>query len=193
MNGERFDTRTRSLSRSASRRSVLGAMAGIGAVGAGMAVVGTASAARAEKVTICHRTGNGGWNAITVSKNAQKAHLNHGDYLPGDEVPDGDGATFGDDCSIVEAPDEGPTPTRYSSPELSFGPNGWGGWSCPAGTEAVGGGYLPDDATVQQSHIAKPGEVYPHYTFGPNESGWVVQNDNDQETITVYVDCVTTT
>lgn len=34
-----------------------------------------------EKVTICHREGNGGSHAITVSVNAVPAHLAHGDKL----------------------------------------------------------------------------------------------------------------
>ncbi len=55
---------------------------------------------------------------------------------------------------------------------------------------AVGGSYEPADATVLAAEVAAPGSVYPHYTFGPDESGFVVQNDNDQETITVCVECV---
>jgi hypothetical protein len=82
---------------------------------------------------------------------------------------------------------------RHESPPLEFGPNGWGGWSCPAGTTVIAGGYLPATATVAFSGPAKPGEpmypVYPHYTFGEDETGWVVQNDNDTETITVVVIC----
>jgi hypothetical protein len=31
--------------------------------------------------------------------------------------------------------------------------------------------------------------VYPHYTFTPPETGWVVQNNNDSETITIFVIC----
>lgn len=82
---------------------------------------------------------------------------------------------------------------RYESPLMAFGPNGWGGWSCPAGTTVVGGGYEPSTATVAFSAAAKPGEpmypVYPHHTFAAGETGWVVQNDNDTETIRVFVIC----
>ena len=82
---------------------------------------------------------------------------------------------------------------RYESPPMVFGPNGWGGWSCPAGTTVIAGGYEPSAATVAFSGPAKPGEAmyptYPHYTFAAGETGWVVQNDNDQETITVFVIC----
>jgi len=82
---------------------------------------------------------------------------------------------------------------RVESPELAFGPNGWGGWSCPVDTHVVGGGYEPGTATVQFSGPAKAGEplypVYPHYTYIPPETGWVVQNDNDGESITVFALC----
>jgi len=83
--------------------------------------------------------------------------------------------------------------TRYVSPPMVFGPTGWGGWSCPAGTTLIDGGYEPSTATVAFSAAAKPGEAmypaYPHYVFGSGETGWVVQNDNDTETITVFVVC----
>lgn len=37
-----------------------------------------------EKVTLCHRTGNGSSHQITVSVNAMPAHLRHGDVMPDD-------------------------------------------------------------------------------------------------------------
>ena len=37
-----------------------------------------------EKVTLCHRTGNGSFHQITVSVHAMPAHLRHGDVLPDD-------------------------------------------------------------------------------------------------------------
>jgi hypothetical protein len=40
-----------------------------------------------QKVTVCHRTGNGSSHQITVSVNAMPAHLRHGDVLP-DEYGD---------------------------------------------------------------------------------------------------------
>jgi hypothetical protein len=87
-------------------------------------------------------------------------------------------------------------PERITSPVLHYGPTGWGGWSCPAGTHVVGGGYLPGTASVQISEAAQPGSisglypVYPHYTYTPPETGWVVQNDDDSEDITIFVDCL---
>jgi hypothetical protein len=82
---------------------------------------------------------------------------------------------------------------RYESPLLEFGPNGWGGWSCPAGTTVIGGGYEPATADVLFSAAARPGAamypVYPHHTFASGETGWVVQNDDDTESIRVFVIC----
>jgi hypothetical protein len=83
----------------------------------------------------------------------------------------------------------GPTTSRVCSPELVFGPLGWGGWSCPAGTTAVGGEVLPAGAIVQSQQVAGPNSVWPHYTFGPTESGYVVQNSNTGQTLTVCVFC----
>lgn len=34
------------------------------------------------KTTVCHLTGNGGYQAITISNNALPAHYRHGDVLP---------------------------------------------------------------------------------------------------------------
>ena len=140
--------------------------------------------AKKEKVSICHRTGNGSFVLIRVGKPAKKAHLRHGDVLPNAQ-----GA-----CP-APPPVE---PTRFSSgPTLDFGPNGWAGWSCPTGMKAVGGGSDLADFTAQG--IAEPGAtiggstypVFPHYTFAAGETGFVVQNDNDTEVDrTVFVDCV---
>ncbi|TAL08322.1 MAG: hypothetical protein EPO00_07400 [Chloroflexota bacterium] len=41
----------------------------------------------ADKVSVCHRTGNGSYHEINISGNALPAHLRHGDVLP-DEYGD---------------------------------------------------------------------------------------------------------
>jgi hypothetical protein len=51
------------------------------------AVTASAVGTPQDKVTICHRTGNGSTHQITVSRNALPAHLRHGDTLP-DEYGD---------------------------------------------------------------------------------------------------------
>ena len=144
------------------------------------------SPAKAGKVNVCHVTGNGTYRLININKNALPAHLDHGDAVPGTLV----GTSFvADDCSLKET-------TRVESGVFNFGPLGWGGWSCPAGTTVVGGGYEPADATVLISEAAKPGSesglypVYPHYTFTPPETGWVVQNSNTSQALTVYAICI---
>ena len=50
----------------------------------------------AEKVKVCHRTGNDSAHVIEISENAVPAHLNHGDSL---DVPEG--AEHGDFCEIT--------------------------------------------------------------------------------------------
>src|SRR3954453_812642 len=115
--------------------------------------------AKPHKVTICHRTGEASYVRIRISNRALKAHLKHGDAYPGATVT---GGTLNSDCTVVPPPP--PEPTRYTSSTLNFGPNGWGGWSCPTGMKAVGGGTTLTTVTAQG--IAQPGatiggETYP--------------------------------
>lgn len=85
--------------------------------------------------------------------------------------------------------------TRHWANWLDFSSTGWAGWSCPTGTNVVGGGYIsePAGATVLISQAAKPGvgtyPTYPHYTYTPPEEGWVVQNDKTPSRMRIYVDC----
>ena len=44
----------------------------------------TATTTTGRKVTLCHKTGNGTFRAITVAKSAVAAHLRHGDYVGSD-------------------------------------------------------------------------------------------------------------
>ena len=48
-----------------------------------------------DKINICHATGNGKFNTISISSNALKSHLEHGDYVL--DV-DGDGFTAAGAC-----------------------------------------------------------------------------------------------
>ena len=77
-----------------------------------------------------------------------------------------------------------------SSSPLAFGDGGYGGWSCPVGTAVTGGGFAAIDP-VAVSAPGTPGSVWPHYTFGAAEYGWVVRDDPDGvgNTITVYAVC----
>ena len=65
------------------------------------------SAAPEEKVQICHKTGNGSFHLISVSINAESAHIAHGDGQPGDAVPNMAGFIFGDNCTPTTAPPGG--------------------------------------------------------------------------------------
>ncbi len=72
----------------------------------GLAVpLATALAAPGPKVDVCHLRGNGTYILINISENALPAHLEHGDVLPGEEVPDMSGMVFADDCSMVNVVD----------------------------------------------------------------------------------------
>ena len=58
---------------------------------------------------------------------------------------------------------------------LNFnGAGGWGGWSCPAGKVVLGGGV--ENLLARTSRPAGPNSVWPHYTFGADEYGWVAQD-----------------
>jgi hypothetical protein len=78
----------------------------------------------------------------------------------------------------------------YSSAVLNYGDGGWGGWSCPPGQVIVGGGFEAT-APVAVSAPGTPGSVWPHYTFGANEYGWVVRDapDGVSNTITIHPIC----
>ena len=52
------------------------------------------------KVTLCHRTGNGSFHLISVSIDAEPAHLAHGDGRPGGAVPGQAGKSFSATCSV---------------------------------------------------------------------------------------------
>ena len=52
-------------------------------------------------MTLCHRTGSGRYNMITVDRNAEPAHRAHGDGKVGEAVPDMAGKTFGGGCSVL--------------------------------------------------------------------------------------------
>ena len=65
------------------------------------------STAPQEKVQVCHKTGNGSFHLISISINAESAHVAHGDGEPGDPVPNMTGFIFGDNCTPTTAPPAG--------------------------------------------------------------------------------------
>jgi len=93
-------------------------------------------------------------------------------------------------------------PARIYSNVLSYNAaGGWGGWSCPEGTYAVGGGVFSSDHALGAQGIAEPGATiggytyptWPHYTYGSwydGETGYVAQNAGDAQDVVLYVDCL---
>jgi len=79
--------------------------------------------------------------------------------------------------------------TISKSSTLNYSDTGWGGWSAPAGQVVSGGGYQfsNNGASPASSQIALENSVWPHYTFGANEQGWVVQNGGTASPANIYV------
>jgi len=65
-----------------------------------------------------------------------------------------------------------------SSP-LNYSDTGWAGWSVPAGKVVTGGGFQLSAGSASASAPGTPGSVWPHYTYGADEYGWVVQGAAD--------------
>jgi hypothetical protein len=80
------------------------------------------------------------------------------------------------------------------SSTFNFSQTGWAGWSCPASHPFI---VSADTSNCTQplgvSQAAMPGvgtyPVYPHYTFGPNEQGWVVQNGGTAQSCNIVLSC----
>ena len=89
-------------------------------------------------------------------------------------------------------------PVRYTSSVLHYSNTGWAGWSCPLDKYAVGGGVIENAYPMGAQGIAQPGAtidgstypVFPHYTFGAGETGYVAQNGGTAQTARIYVDCL---
>ena len=114
MDTERFDTLARGLATGLSRRRALGLL-----MGGLAATIGRGATAKEGKVGICHQTGAGDWNYITVAQSATSSHLAHGDVLTNLADVDNCGAC-GNACA---APDNA---TAYCS-------EGGCGFSCDEG------------------------------------------------------------
>jgi hypothetical protein len=79
--------------------------------------------------------------------------------------------------------------TITESSSLNYSATGWGGWSAPSGNVVSGGGFAFSNtgASAGSSQFADGGSSWPHYTFGANEQGWVVQNGGTNSSANVYV------
>lgn len=79
--------------------------------------------------------------------------------------------------------------TITKSSVLNYSGTGWGGWSAPSGDAVSGGGFQfsTAGASPASSQIALENSVWPHYTFGSDEEGWVVQNGGVASSANLYV------
>jgi len=89
---------------------------------------------------------------------------------------------------------------QVTSAALNYSGGGWGGWSCPQGEKVVsaavtGGDYA--SLTLWRPGASVPGTNYPNTPFGytyntswtPPEEGAIVQNDSDNETLVIVLQC----
>lgn len=99
---------------------------------------------------------------------------------------------------------EAPATQTVTSALMQYGPNGWAGWSCPAGTDIISAsildapGYgnglvMAGSPTLWQPGASVPGYTYPAtpfgYTYGPGEEGAIAQNDNDGDDLYIVLVC----
>jgi hypothetical protein len=79
--------------------------------------------------------------------------------------------------------------TITESNTLNYAATGWAGWSAPAGQVVSGGGYqfLTSGAWPARSEIALENSVWPHWTYGDDEQGWVVQSGAVGGPANIYV------
>lgn len=54
-----------------------------------------------DRQTVCHRQGSGNWKPLSLKAQAVAAHLDRGDALPGDAVPNQLGVKFDDSCNAI--------------------------------------------------------------------------------------------
>ncbi len=171
----------------------------------GIAVAGV------EKIYVCHITGNGGYQLLSISTRALDAHSGHGDILPGEIISVGDlepglygsmvtmTTLIGPDCSTTTVL-KIETTHNFSQGQPAGVSAGWTGWSCvePGHPKVVGGGVFPEDGTIIAQGAAKPGAAaidgssypdYPHYDYPPPEEGWVVHAAGPTPPTGIYVLC----
>lgn len=94
MENQRFDEIARSLANPTSRRGLLRGVIAT-ALGGALGMTGAVrGVAQADKVRICHLTGNGGYVQIEVSRDALSAHAGHGDLIDDSSCPVGESLDY---------------------------------------------------------------------------------------------------
>jgi len=71
---------------------------GAAAVGSTVSAGGEVAQVQAPKLDMCHVMGNGSFQVINISANAESAHRNHGDGYPNGPVPGNNGYRFDSAC-----------------------------------------------------------------------------------------------
>jgi hypothetical protein len=79
-------------------RAVVRATVVLALLGA-LALPATAWAHGADKIDICHKTGDGEFVRLSIAAPAHDKHIVHGDGEVGQPVPGASGLVFGDDCA----------------------------------------------------------------------------------------------
>lgn len=108
-----------------------------------------------SKVSICHRTGTGVYNLISVSTNAEPAHREHGDARVGEQVPGTTGMVFDAQCRAVgaavqiEKSTNGQDADSAPGPKITVGSTvTWTYVVTNIGTESLTGVVVSDDRGV---------------------------------------------
>jgi len=164
-----------------SLRPALGLIAGAALVLAfpGAAFATDETDETSVEISICHDGGGGNFSLITIEESGLQEHLAHGDGFPAQAA---DGVDINCDTQPFA------TTLRVETADMEVGAGGWVIAVCPAGTRAVSGGFTPDTAVVTISEAAVAGSTYGDFTFGPEQTGWVVQT-TDATTVKAFVDC----
>lgn len=97
-------------------------------------------AARGEKISLCHATGNQRYLSITVSVQAQAAHRAHGDAQVGEPIPGQSGMIFSVDCVATPAI----AALSVTSGFVSFTEDELGGVTLSGNGFEVGFGWFPE-------------------------------------------------
>lgn len=109
----------------------------------------------------------------------------------------GQGGTVTYSASCVEVP----STQIVRSAALNYAGTGWGGWSCPAGTQIVSATAENSSGVVQMAEIdlwrsgasTSTGVNYPAtpfgYTYATGEEGAIAQNDGAAAPITLVLTC----
>ncbi|MCW5697202.1 MAG: hypothetical protein KIS96_10800 [Bauldia sp.] len=132
-----------------------------------------------QQILICHQISDNNYELITIDVSDLQEHLQHGDAFPAQASAEVDV-----NCDTLPFSSS----LRVETAELQLAAAGWAVAVCPPGTRAISGGYAPETTGVTVSELAVAGMTYGDFTFGPDQTGWVVQA-SDVASIKVFVDC----